>query len=113
MARLNSFDYGRSVSNERIEAWWGTLRHQGIQWWIYFFKDMKDSNEFNEYNPFHIECLKFCFATLIQAELDRIAAHWNLHSIRVQKNTDIPNGKPDLMYFVPEAFGGRDFWEKK
>lgn len=112
MAGLNSFRYGRSVSNQRIEAWWGSLRRQGIQWWISFFKDLRDSNEYDELNPLHVECLKFCFTRLIQAELDRIAAHWNLHSIRAQRNTEIPNGKPDLMYFIPEVFGGRNFGKK-
>jgi hypothetical protein len=46
---------------------------------------------------------------LIQAELDRIAVHWNLHSIRKQRNSEVPNGKPDYMYFVPELFGGHNY----
>ena len=29
---LRSFIYGKSVSNQRIEAWWGTMRRQGVQW---------------------------------------------------------------------------------
>ena len=49
---------------------------------------------------------------LIQAELDRIAVNWNLYSIRLQRNADMPNGKPDVMYFVPEVFGGHNFGQR-
>ena len=33
-----SFMYGRSVSNQRIEAWWGQLRRGCAEWWIEYFK---------------------------------------------------------------------------
>ena len=32
MSGIRSFMYGKSVSNQRIESWWGILRRQGIQW---------------------------------------------------------------------------------
>lgn len=112
MSGLKSFIYGRSVSNQRIEAWWGTLRRQGMQWLISFFKDQKDSNEYDELNPIHVECFKLCFTRLVQAELDRIAVSWNRHSIREQRNAEIPSGKPDLMYFIPEVFGGHNFGKR-
>lgn len=109
LSGLKNFMYGKSVSKQRIEAWWCHLRRQGMQWWICFFKDMQDMNTFDENNPIHTECLKYCFMHIIQAELHRIAEHWNLHEIRAQKHSNIPCGKPDMMYFVPEMFGGRDF----
>ena len=46
---------------------------------------------------------------VIQTELDRIVQHWNLHEIRSQKHSDIPSGKPGLLYYVPEIYGGRDY----
>lgn len=46
---------------------------------------------------------------VIQAELDRIVQHWNLHEIRSQRHSDIPSGKPELLYYVPEIVGGRDY----
>lgn len=70
---------------------------------------MQDTNIYNETNPLHIECLRYCFMDVIQAELDRIAEHWNLHEIRSQRHLDSPSGKPELLYFVPEIFGGRDY----
>ena len=46
---------------------------------------------------------------LIQAELDMIAQQWNAHNIRIQKNADIPCGRPDIMYFIHEINGGHNF----
>ena len=46
LAGLNSFMYGKSVSNQRIESCWGTMRRQGLHWWINFFKDLRDTEYF-------------------------------------------------------------------
>ena len=46
-AGQKSFLYGRSVSNQKIEAWWGFLRRSDMEWWINFFKDLKDQGLFN------------------------------------------------------------------
>lgn len=34
--------------------------------------------------------------------------HWNVHRIRATKNQNAPNGKPLLMYTMPQLFGGID-----
>ena len=104
-----SFLYGKSVSNQRIEAWWSFLRRSYSDWWITFFKDMRDSGIYNDSNPLQAECLKFCFMHLIQDELNNVAKHWNLHRIRPSNNRDSPPGKPDVLYFLPERFDTRDF----
>lgn len=33
-----SFMYGKSSSNQRIEAWWGQLRRNYVEWWINHLK---------------------------------------------------------------------------
>ena len=50
-----SFLYGKSVANQRIEAWWGILRRGCSDWWIRFFKDMRDSGLYcaNDAVPVH------------------------------------------------------------
>ena len=42
---------------------------------------------------------------VIQAELNRIAQHWNLHRIRTQNNMEDPSGRPDTLFFLPELEG--------
>ena len=49
-------------------------------------------NIFDETNVLHVDCLRYCFMRVIQAELGRIAEHWNLHEIRQQKHSNIPSG---------------------
>lgn len=97
-----SFMYGKSTANQRIEAWWAFLRNSDMDWWITFFKDLRDSAQFKDYDAVHVECLRFCFMGVIQAELDRIAKHWNLHRIRPQNNVESPPGRPDTLFFLPE-----------
>ncbi len=41
-AEGKSFTYGKSVGNQRIEAWWSFQRRWGINWWINYFKDIRD-----------------------------------------------------------------------
>ena len=46
----DSFMYGRLVSNQRIEAWWSFFRKSETDWWIMFFKDLRDSGQFSDAN---------------------------------------------------------------
>ena len=109
MAGNKSFLYGRSVSNQRIEAWWSFLRKSETDWWIRFFKDLIDSGHFDNSNPIHLDCMKFSFTGLIQDELTRIARHWNLHKIRLCANTESLPGRPDVLYFLPQLHDTLDF----
>lgn len=54
---------------------------------------------------FFRECVRFCFMRVIQAELDRVAQHWNLHRICSQHNVESPSGRPDTLFFLPELKG--------
>ena len=58
---VNSFLYGKSTANQRIEAWWGILRRQGAEHWISLFKDMRDGGLLNTHNPIHVQALRFSF----------------------------------------------------
>ena len=71
-----SFLYGRSVSNQRIEAWWGFLRKSETDWWINFFKDLRAQGLFNDSDLIQVECLSFCFMPVIEDELSRVADEW-------------------------------------
>lgn len=107
-AGLNSFVYGKSTSNQRIEAWWCLLRKMGLDWWISMFKDLRDSGRYNECKSLHVQCLKFCFMDIIQAELDRIRDQWNIHPMRATRHGELPTGKPDVLHFTPEMYGTED-----
>ena len=56
-----TFLYGRSVANQRIEGWWAFLRKSETDWWINYFKDLRDQGLYDGTDPVHVECLRFCF----------------------------------------------------
>lgn len=101
LAGKKSFLYGKSVANQRIEAWWAFLRKSNTDWWICFFKDLTALGHFDNSNVIHIECLRFCFMSLIREELHGESQHWNLQKIR-PSNGETPAGRPDVLFFLPE-----------
>ncbi len=104
-----SFLFGRSTANQRIEAWWSLLRKSCTDWWIKYFKDLRDTGVYQDDDAFHRECLKFCYMGIIQKELHGVARHWNLHRIRPSTNAESPPGRPDVLYFNPEVMNTRDY----
>ena len=55
----SSFLFGKSTSNQRIEAWWSFFRRRFLQIWMNLFKDMRDEGLYDDSNVFHVECLVF------------------------------------------------------
>lgn len=104
-----SFMYGRSTANQRIEAWWGLLRKSCTDWWIRYFKDLRDIGLYHDDDMIHRECLKFCYMDIIQTELHRTARDWNLHRIRPSTNAESPAGRPDVLYFIPGTVHTHDY----
>ena len=58
-AGTKSFMYGKSITNQRIESWWGFLRKSNTDWCMRFFKDLTDMGHFDNSNVIHVECLRF------------------------------------------------------
>ena len=108
-AAEKSFLYGKSTTNQRIEAWWSILRRGCTDWWIKYMKDLRDRGIYDDSDNIQVECLKFCYCDLIQKELYKVAQLWNLHNIRPSSNAEMPSGRPDTMYFVPEITGTQDY----
>ena len=73
-----------------------------------FFKDMRDNSIFDSGVRYHRECIRFCFIGLLQNDLDEMKILWNNHRIRYTRNAECPAGRPNVIYFAPERFGGRN-----
>lgn len=108
-AGYNSFTFGKSTSNQRIEAWWSKLRGYSSQFWIGFFKDMIDEGTLDNTDRLALECIRFCFSRMIQHELDVIKEMHNSHRIRSYPTQECPSGRPNLLYDFPFAYGGQDY----
>ena len=70
MSGFETFQCGRSVSNQRIEAFWSQLRRLCTRWWIDFLMNVVESGECDLTLNIHRECLKFSFSQIIQTQLD-------------------------------------------
>lgn len=107
MSGRKSFMYGRSTSNQRIERFWGVLNGNFTTFWKNYFKDLRDSGYLHDDDPVHIECVRFCFLSLIQRDLDEITEMWNCHRIRRQTQNESPTGvSPDVLYYQPQTYNG-------
>ena len=94
-----------ATSNQRIESWWRQLRRSCADWWISYFKDLEYRGLFCNEDIIHVECLQFCFMSILQNELHEAAKLWNTHVIRPSHNEHSPSGRPDTLYCIPEATG--------
>ena len=100
----NAHKYVPSTRNQRVEGWWSHLRRSRTTWWINFFKRLEEG-KFNKCNVVESECLWFCFASLLQSDLDQMKEYWNTHPIRRSRHYTV-SGRPDLLYHAPESKGG-------
>ena len=57
----SSFQYGKSVSDQRIEAWWSILKRDTLKTCINYFKDLRESGVYDDSDIIHVEALRFCF----------------------------------------------------
>ncbi len=106
---FKSFMYGKSTSNQRIERWWGSMRQGAMNYWLSLFKDLVYSGAFDNSCLWEKECVRFCFTKLLRRELHRVGRLWNEHHIRHCKMSEGPHGKPDMMFFLPQLYGARDY----
>lgn len=105
---IGSHMYGTSQHNQRIEAWWSFFRRSRMTWWINFFKDLVERSICTTGNQLEMECLWFCFASLIQQDLNHVKDHWNSHYIRSSRHETI-SGRPNELFYLPEIHGAQNF----
>ena len=97
--------YVPSPRNQRIESWWSFLRRSNTSWWINFFKDLVSDGTVDLTCDAQKECLWFCFARILQENLNHVKEHWNSHYIRRSRH-DTVSGRPDALFYLPEVHGG-------
>ena len=69
-----------------------------------YFKDLRDCGQYNDTDNVHVEALKLSFYGVIQDDLD----YWNNHKIRTSKLSELPDGRPSVMYELPEKYDAED-----
>ena len=83
LASENAHRYGPSTGNQRIEASWSYFRLSRFTCWINFLiqRPCRPWSVLPYSSALCDECLWFCFAVLIQQDLDFVKIHWNTHYI--------------------------------
>lgn len=67
-AGKRSFIFGKSIANQRIEAWWSTLRKECSQYLINVFTQLKDNGIFSaDFLDKNLITGRFCFTKLVQS----------------------------------------------
>ena len=108
LSELKAHRYGSSHTNQRVEAWWATLRKSWSSWWMNFFKDLIARGLLDTSNVLHLQCLWFCFYPIMQEALNEIRESWNCHYVRKSRHDTVP-GRPNELFFLPESVGAEDY----
>ncbi|XP_067660094.1 uncharacterized protein [Haliotis asinina] len=109
LSGANSFMYGKSTHNQRIEWFWGILRKQLAQYWMDLFKSFQDEEDTQFCGDLLDKSLiQHCFMELIQNDLDNLQTTWNSHSISSKTNAIRQGNRPVMMYSLPELFDKED-----
>lgn len=103
-AGKDSYVVGPSTANQRIERYWREARRNTTGFHIDFFKTMIDNNVLNNKDILDREILRFCFAHLIQRDLNRAVDEWNSHRVRAQASRGLPSVIPNVMFHSPELY---------
>ena len=98
---MSSHLYGTSQHNQRIDRWWSFFCRSRMTWWINFFEDLFECSICTTGNDIEMECLWFCFADIIQQDLDHVKDHRNSHYIRSSQHETV-SGCPNERFFLPE-----------
>ena len=49
--------YGSSTENQRVESWKSQFRYKNSNWWINYFKEMRDQSIFHSSVDYHVQSL--------------------------------------------------------
>ena len=100
---LNSFSILSSPVNQCVESYWSKFVVDRPGRGKSFFQDMVDLKIFDTSEPDLLDCIRFCFMSILQKELADIANQWNYHLLSPNRN-NTPSGRPDVMYFLPHLY---------
>ena len=77
------------------------MRRSRLNWWINFFKDLRDQGHFDASIAYHVDALRFSFMGLLQSEFNETRELWNNHRIGKVRNSECSAGRPDVLYHLP------------
>ena len=58
--------------------------------------------------PYNLEAARFSFMGILQNKLDKTVNSWNNHCVRSVRNTECPEVRPHVLYYLPGEDGTSD-----
>ncbi|KAE9972207.1 hypothetical protein EG328_005132 [Venturia inaequalis] len=98
----DTYIFGTSVKNQRIEAWWMQFTKGHIFRWRKFFGFMAHTHQYDHDQIVDRIALLALYIPILREEIASFVQVWNNHYIRRQKNR--PNmvpGRPFVLYNIP------------
>ena len=71
-----------------------------------YFKDLQVCRQYDDPDNIHIEALKFSFYVVVHN--DNLVDYWNNRKFRTSKLSESPDGRPSLIYELPEKYDAED-----
>ena len=71
-----------------------------------YFKDLQVCRQYDDTDNIHIEALKFSFYVVVHN--DNLVDYWNNRKFRTSKLSESPDGRPSLIYELPEKYDAED-----
>ena len=94
--------YVASPRNQRIEGWWSFYARNRSAWWQNYFKDLESEGLLDSSSELSMGSLWYCFAEILQNDLDIVREHWNSHTNRKSRHSTV-SGRPDSLFFSSRA----------
>ena len=99
--------YGRSVHNQKIEAFWSQMKREWEISWQDTFRGL-ESEELWEYgNPLDQSLLYFVYMPILRQELEQFRREYNIFPMRYNPVSRLPWGPPEDNFILCEI--DRDF----
>lgn len=89
--------YGKSTSNQRIEALWSHFKPACLQY-ADIFRYLVQQQLYHQGHELLTAALRFSFMDLIQQSLNQFKSYWNVHHVR--QSSEMPGGVPNVLFYM-------------
>ena len=107
MTPEDTVEYGPSTSN-RIECWWRELHERLEKFFKFQLQQLLDQGFYDPEDEEDRNMLAYVYIPIVQREIDLFVELWNNSRTRLQRNTLMPDGIPNVIHNCPEEYGMED-----
>ena len=103
----DTVEYGSSTS-KRIERWWRELHERLGKYFKFQLQQLLEQGFYDREDENDRKIQAYVFIPIVQREIDLFVELWNNSQTRLQRNTLMLDGIPNVIYDSPEQYGLED-----